>query len=149
MSEVGLYLDLATELVLHSALEELGFAEDLESHNVFGSTFAGEVHLAEFAAAEGLADFEIVQGPTGAGFGLFGVECGRGELRFLFGVVGRGIEVRFDGFEGCWTDAFQCGMGRRRGSCVGSMDGIFLVGGVGESHFELLIVQIGQPLKLL
>ena len=55
--------------------------KDLEREDVFiGTAFSCGLDLAEFATAEGLADFEIVEGPAGASLG--------GLVQFFFGVEG-------------------------------------------------------------
>ena len=64
MAQMSLNLNLVTELMLHAALEELGFGKDSESNNALCATFAGEVDLAEFAASEGFANFKILEGPA-------------------------------------------------------------------------------------
>mmetsp|Transcript_24980 Transcript_24980/g.60132 ORF Transcript_24980/g.60132 Transcript_24980/m.60132 type:complete len:362 (-) Transcript_24980:88-1173(-) len=81
MAQMGLDLDLATQLVFHAALEELSLGEDLEGDDVLGTAFPGEVDLAELAAAQGLPDFEVAQRPARPGAGGFGdfflgEECG-------------------------------------------------------------------------
>lgn len=56
-------LDFSPELVLDSVLFELALEDDLESHDEFGFDFACNVHVAESALAELLADLKVVEAP--------------------------------------------------------------------------------------
>jgi len=52
MAQVGLDLDLTTDLFLYAAaVLELGFVQDFEGADEVGGAFAGEVDTAEFALA--------------------------------------------------------------------------------------------------
>ena len=73
VAEVGLDLDLAAELVLDAGLEKLGLLQDLERNDVLGTFLASQVDGTELAAAEGLADLKVVEGPLTSGAGAFGL----------------------------------------------------------------------------
>ena len=73
IAQVGLDLDLAAELVLDAGLEQLGLLQDLESNDVLGTLLASQVDGTELAAAEGLADLKVVEGPLASGAGAFGL----------------------------------------------------------------------------
>mmetsp|Transcript_21606 Transcript_21606/g.44583 ORF Transcript_21606/g.44583 Transcript_21606/m.44583 type:complete len:271 (-) Transcript_21606:618-1430(-) len=70
--QMRLDFDLAAQLVFAPVAEELRFREAFEGHDVFGASLAGQVDFAEFAAAEGLADFEVVDRPAAARGGEVG-----------------------------------------------------------------------------
>lgn len=61
MREVGLDFDFSSDLLLNFALLEFGFVEDFEGADEACGSLAGEVYAAEFAFAEGFADFEHAQ----------------------------------------------------------------------------------------
>jgi len=61
MPEVGLDLDLASQLVLHVRLLQLLLEQNLEGDDVLAVLLAGQVNVAEFAAAQGLAYIEVAQ----------------------------------------------------------------------------------------
>lgn len=73
VAQVRLDLDLTTELVLDAGLEQLGLLQDLERNDVFGTFFASQVDGTELAAAEGLADLKVVEGPLTSCAGAFGL----------------------------------------------------------------------------
>ena len=81
MTQMRLNLNLPPQLMLHTTLQQLTLTQHLERDNVLCPTFTGEVDLAEFAPAEWLADFKVVECPSCAGFGgvvfvAFGEEGG-------------------------------------------------------------------------
>jgi hypothetical protein len=61
MPEVGLDLDLASQLMLHVRLLQLLLEQNLEGDDVLAVLLAGQVNVAEFAAAQGLAYVEVAQ----------------------------------------------------------------------------------------
>ena len=61
MPEVGLDLDLASQLVLHVRLLQLLLEKNLEGDDVLALLLAGQVNVAEFAATQGLAYIEVAQ----------------------------------------------------------------------------------------
>ena len=73
VAQVGLDLDLTAELVLDAGLEQLGLLQDLERNDVFGTFLASQVDGTELAAAEGLADLKVVEGPLASSAGAFGL----------------------------------------------------------------------------
>ena len=81
MTQMRLNLNLPPQLMLHTTLQQLTLTQHLERDNVLCPTFTGEVDLSEFAPAEWLADFKVVECPSCAGFGgvvfvAFGEEGG-------------------------------------------------------------------------
>mmetsp|Transcript_13393 Transcript_13393/g.56646 ORF Transcript_13393/g.56646 Transcript_13393/m.56646 type:complete len:214 (+) Transcript_13393:624-1265(+) len=64
MPEVGLDLDLASQLVLHVRLLQLLLEKNLEGDDVLALLLAGQVNVAEFAATQGLAYIEVAQLPS-------------------------------------------------------------------------------------
>ena len=61
MPEVGLDLDLASQLVLDVRLLQLLFEQNLEGDDVLAVLLASQVHVAELAAAQGFAYVEVAQ----------------------------------------------------------------------------------------
>ena len=61
MPEVGLDLDLASQLVLRVRLLQLLLEKNLEGDDVLALLLAGQVNVAEFAATQGLAYIEVAQ----------------------------------------------------------------------------------------
>jgi D-serine deaminase-like pyridoxal phosphate-dependent protein len=57
--EVGLDLDLASQLVLDVRLLQLLFEQNLEGDDVLAVLLASQVHVAELAAAQRLTDVEV------------------------------------------------------------------------------------------
>ncbi len=64
LPQVGLDLDLSSQLMLHIGLQQLLLLDDLQRNNKLTSALASEIDSAEFAAAERLADLEVTKGPA-------------------------------------------------------------------------------------
>ena len=63
MTEMALNFDLPAELYLNVLSDELSLVQDLESHYELGTFLSCQVDVAELTFAEGLPDFEVVDGP--------------------------------------------------------------------------------------
>lgn len=70
VSEVLLDLDLATDLLLHSGLDDLGLVEALEGEDVIWLDLgADHVNAAKFALSQGAADVKVGKMPFAGGAG--------------------------------------------------------------------------------
>ena len=78
--EVGLDLDLASQLVLDVRLLQLLFEQNLEGDDVLAVLLASQVHVAELAAAQGFAYVEVAQ-LRGSGAGWMSARERWGGLR--------------------------------------------------------------------
>jgi hypothetical protein len=68
MPEILLDFDLATDLLLHSGLDDLGLVETLEGEDIIWLDLgADHVHAAEFAFAQGTADVKVGEVPFSRG----------------------------------------------------------------------------------
>ena len=63
VAEMRLDFDLAPQLVLAAGLLHLMLEYDLERHDVLAASLARQIHVAELALAQRLADLEVVQAP--------------------------------------------------------------------------------------
>ncbi|KAH9831296.1 cercosporin toxin biosynthesis protein, partial [Teratosphaeria destructans] len=117
--EVGLDLDLASDLLLHFAGLQLGFVQDFEGADEVRGAFARQVDPAEFAFAQGFADLEHAQVELFRRGGLRG-EGGGGGAGFGAGALGGGL-----GGEG---DLGGDGFGGSGGGGAGGVGGEFLEG---------------------
>ena len=59
MGEVGLDFDFAPDLSFYFSLLEFADVQDFQGADEVGAAFAREVDAAEFAFAQGSADFEL------------------------------------------------------------------------------------------
>eukprot|EP00976_Prorocentrum_cordatum_P113276 1195672-Prorocentrum_minimum.AAC.8 len=62
--EMRLNLNLATKLMLHVTLLQLGLKQHLECHDVLALLFTREVNVAELPPSQRLADIKVHEAPT-------------------------------------------------------------------------------------
>jgi len=61
---MGLNFNFAAELMLDPRFQQLLFEENLERHDELALLLPSQIYVAKFTLAEGLANFEIVDGPA-------------------------------------------------------------------------------------
>lgn len=64
MSEMTLNFNFPPELMFDGGLLQLRLEEHLESHDVFGLLFSGQIHIAKFALAQRASNVKVVKRPS-------------------------------------------------------------------------------------